>query len=1156
MALARSADLIGRREKEEKPLIGLERLFDSKNSAQVYLFDRAANGLYESGLSHLIYKYSPLFAKGELRSESQDLSLAGLDEIHEQYGEKGDSWRMKYVREKEAHKMGEIFFLPPKDVSKTTERQGFFGNLTASEHLDDLISLKNAAYNLLEGIGGLNASPSTHATDERSVMEMLYEGETEVKVYEDSWDHPKAYKSKEPLKPFLDDSIDSINKGLEALRELEAYNDPIFKTVFPDFAEFTAKVGKILKIILTPDLLDGKKKYPPMIGEIEDKNRNVYRSGPMEVLEDEIIQPYLLRMGASLEFAKKIKDEGWVKATFDKEKPSGYKKGWNVERPKEGQVKNDGTDDSSIAILSGANTSGKSFAMKTDFLLRIAGQSLGFVPAESANLRVFDNFIFIDRASTDSSNDLSAFMREVENWQAVLSVVNASCRLYVDEGYSTTSPKDQAKFLFATAECIKEKGGSTVLATHNDMVLERAERIPGIDIYHLLTEIGEDGELIRHFSLERGRSESYSVAVARTKKFPQEVLKWVEGYLKKAEFFLFSHSNFDYKDLEKFSEEEREKEKEKIGSLDHLFPAKPVNPLFHLLSVDPDFQVGRLFSHVVHKRKENISKFASVGRQKEFLDKMILWSGELSSKSVFERQKLIQELIEKNIWGSLHGLVDGAMALDVTFATLKDALEDGINQKLNPFRQTYPAHKYEPQFSVVSLDAAIAFLKIQKKISGGNFHFEALLDRFISLASTYKQVVNRVKSVEKNTELTEEESTMLLLAVDDKSKVPENATVGYLEDVVEELFGQVRDLGKDLPTIPLEKIDIGKIKKELQAMKDHSSVANALNDLPANLEKAKSLIAFLKTIDSIYLHQAANFLQKQIDENMALLNGEEVAEISEKDMKETEGTKFEHVGRRTFSMFGLMDEIGKDSPYVLALNQLDALSLFADIAVSEGFAKVEFNDTGKVEFRNAFSLFKKKTQEIRNSVSMDSNGRIQILTGPNGSGKTFYEKGAVVSVLMGLATGYAPAEFATMPIFDSVVYLDRVMEKQDDKLSAFSQELEYWKVLLSLLSSKGSVFTAVDEAFSSTSPTYQAAFTYGIIARFLQSNHFLMLSTHNHEVVDELQSQKAISASHFKFSVEDGRIEFNYKISEGHEQSHAVEVARKMGLPEEILQKT
>jgi DNA mismatch repair ATPase MutS len=61
----------------------------------------------------------------------------------------------------------------------------------------------------------------------------------------------------------------------------------------------------------------------------------------------------------------------------------------------------------------------------------------------------------------------------------------------------------------------------------------------------------------------------------------------------------------------------------------------------------------------------------------------------------------------------------------------------------------------------------------------------------------------------------------------------------------------------------------------------------------------------------------------------------------------------------------------------------------------------------------------------------------------------------------------------------------------------------------------------------------------------------MMLSTHNHGLIDR---QKAdIKPYHFKFDIRDGKVDYHYTLQEGHERSHALEVARTMDLPEEIL---
>lgn len=1157
----------------------LERAFHTQKPATIVLFDVTHYGSVDPRQSmwNLVHKYAPLFgSKGELTvgSRTDIYDLSAFERELQQYGKESDTDRMRFIRQDEAQYMARILFSPPTEPQQIQDRQELLEQLAISEQLDELIRLKNGAYGVLEGVGKFNAGYSKHVSDDRSLIKMLYDGETTVEVYDYYYAPPNFYDHKENLMPHVNTATGDIARGMKALHALTEHQEPAVRAVFGEIPTFTAQVQQELALFLPPDILKGgvEREYPffpdhENFSKWHDKNKTPYvEYDPLRELQSDILEPYLLRMGAALELAKKIRDESWGKVSFDPEKPVGYQQGWNLEKSKNSQVRNDSPEDAPIVLLSGANTSGKSFAMKSDFLIRIAGQSLGFAPAQAANLRPYESFIYLERGATDSSNDLSAFMREVQNWKLALPAIGAHSRLYVDEGYSTTSPQDQARLLFATAEYVKRNGGSVMLATHNDMVLDAAGGNPDMQTYHLAAEVDANGELVRHFRLEPGRSESLSFVVARMKDFPEGALSWAEGYLRRDSSLPVAMVANDYPTIEQFTTEERERRKAEVQSLQHLFPARPVNPVFRLLSIDPDFQIEGFFQHATHSREEKVMDFLSVRTQKELLGKMVVWSSELTPTEVLERQRLIGELLKEGAQQKVHEAIAQAAALDGTFATLKRAVKEGLNQGLNPFQEMpsergswgMDAEPSNPPFSSGGLQDAIAFLRILEKVSGAELQYGHLLSQFTSLASIYEQASKRVgkDKIWRGTELAENEKILLLLSTEGEERealaaVP--ATIAHLDSTVEKLFGRLQAIGKDLPPIPFESINIDEIKGELEALKERGVVAAALVALPENLEKARSLIALFRTTDSVYLHQTANFLEQQVDKNVAILNGKEVEEtaLTNEPTQDDRAPRFDHIGRR-----GSEGQRQERSPYGETLQQLDALCLFADIAQHEGFTPVQFNTTGEVQFREGFSLFKKKREEVKNTVSLNAGSeRVQFLTGPNGSGKTFYEKGAVASVLMGLATGYAPAEYATMPVFDGVAYLDRVVERQGDEFSAFSQEVEYWKQLLSLLGTKKSVFAAVDEAFSTTSPSYQAAFTYGVVSEFLQSPHFLLLSTHNHDVVNHLEDSQVslVNPYHFQFSTENGRVQYQYKLKEGHETSRAVEVARTMGLPEEIV---
>jgi hypothetical protein len=415
------------------------------------------------------------------------------------------------------------------------------------------------------------------------------------------------------------------------------------------------------------------------------------------------------------------------------------------------------------------------------------------------------------------------------------------------------------------------------------------------------------------------------------------------------------------------------------------------------------------------------------------------------------------------------------------------------------------------------------------------------------------------------------------------SGLPENFADLDTEKAFSVLVEQVQLITSKLPTIPFKQIDIEDIKEELKTLEvylgngekpkrkgeanEFSPLADmldialrglpgALLEIPSGLDSLRRLIPALRTRDSINLNQVSNLLDKYLADFNLLLITEDADTKEEATQSHAQNiSHLNHLRRVTNSLHP--DSSESDFVFKRTLRQLNSLTLFAALISEGNLTPVEFNETGEIELVNGFSIFSKQEGQVKNTISLGpKTERVQLLTGPNGSGKTHHEKGAVAAILMALATGYAPAEKATMPIFDSVVYLDRVTKKEDIDLSSFAQDVEYWNVLLPLLKSKKAVFVAVDEAFSTTSPYYQAALTYSVVAEVLKSPHFMMLATHNHDVVKRLEEAGTplVNPYHFKFGIQDGNIVYQYQRQPGHEASFGIEVARTMGLPAEITE--
>ena len=1179
------------------PYPTLEKLFSTNDAARIIILESASNGYRDPRISidTLADRYAGVFGKtgAPRKRKSHDFSLDDFQRDYEKelsdHAKPGDSYIMETVRKREANFMAKVLLSPSKDPEQVRQRQELIGRLASSDQLDDLIDLKDQTWQVFEGLWNFRQMLGNYRWEDTTLIEHYYAGTEFVPILANEYDRGSEVLEKEDVMEIVGEAVDRINGGLAGFAKLgDAFavlKDPFIRQAFSGIPGDIAKLQQEMATLIPFDKKPAEKgKYYPE--DKRDELEELFKS----------VEPYFFSFSAVLEFAKKIRDEGWQPVSFDASKPYEYAGGWNLEESKYGQIHNDGPVDAPITILSGANTSGKSFTMKSDFLIRVAAQSLGFAPARSGNLPHFDRFIFLDRAATNPQNDLSAFMREVENWKLALQDVNSKTRLYVDEGYSTTSPHDQASLLLATAGYIQERGGSVMLATHNDLLLDIAEQSPHMRVYNLQTEVGANGELVRHFKLQPGRSESLSYAVARAKQFPQTALAAVSDYLQRGRIEPSVFFGVDYPKLAAKTPEHREQEKQIASTLAQLFPNEPRDPLFHLFSLDYEMKPHGLLWHVARSMREETGGMHEPQELRSLIGQMILWQPSHTPEEILERQKIFEELTRDNIYGKLPPMVGQIGLLEETVALVGKYAREGVNKGLNPAQFSNDeiskiVKDIEYHLGPTQLDkltkAIDAYLGIQVKLFGDLPAVSDLKNRYAILGEVNSALIQRWQSYRENPLTDEEQERVKVVIGNNTENSAKRLTAKDLQVAAIQMVASLREISNQLPAVGVRDLPLADIAEELGVLETYhrggeekeerrnnrsgmmwkimefldlmqGGLPMAVGRLPVMMDHARALVQTLKSTDSVYLHQAANLIEGQLVKHEAILAGEAEAAVKEEIRSTIPGdavSSFNHLSRSSGSLFFGRRE-AKATPFKAALEQVEALAMFAEIIDKQGLAKVKFNDTGEVHFRNAFSVFKGKSEQVANDIDFSPNTtRVQLLTGPNGSGKTFYEKGAVAGVLMALATGYAPADEATMPVFDTVTYLDRVVEKQDSNYSAFSQELEYWKELLGVLSSRKDAFAVVDEAFSTTSPGYQAAFSSAVVAEVLNSPHFLMLSTHNHDAVSSLTSDgiPLIKSSHFVFDVKDHQIKYHYRLQEGHQTSHAVEVARTMGLPEEIL---
>ncbi|MFC2149674.1 hypothetical protein ACFLQ8_03130, partial [Candidatus Auribacterota bacterium] len=251
------------------------------------------------------------------------------------------------------------------------------------------------------------------------------------------------------------------------------------------------------------------------------------------------------------------------------------------------------------------------------------------------------------------------------------------------------------------------------------------------------------------------------------------------------------------------------------------------------------------------------------------------------------------------------------------------------------------------------------------------------------------------------------------------------------------------------------------------------------------------------------------------------------------------------------------------------IGKLMAILWYGYIIGEFDMARVDFSEDPEVIIEKGWSLVMSppergeprksvKDRQVANDVTFGLNEIIKILSGSNMSGKTFLLKMIIWNMLSAQVSGFAPAKSMKTSIFSRVIYLDRVTAKMFRDLSFYGHEVEFWKQFFKLFegSTKGPVLAlgVTDEAFSTTSPMYQSALSYGIAEEILMGNGFLAISSHNHSFIDAFVENypEKTKVYHLKTRIvkEDGKqkIYFDYELTPGHDLSNAIDVAEAMGL--------
>ena len=184
-------------------------------------------------------------------------------------------------------------------------------------------------------------------------------------------------------------------------------------------------------------------------------------------------------------------------------------------------------------------------------------------------------------------------------------------------------------------------------------------------------------------------------------------------------------------------------------------------------------------------------------------------------------------------------------------------------------------------------------------------------------------------------------------------------------------------------------------------------------------------------------------------------------------------------------------------------------------------------------------------------LQLDRRKHILVISGPNAGGKSVCLKTTgIVQYMFQCGFPVPVSEISELPVFRSI-YIDIGDEQSiDNDLSTYSSHLLNMKHMLAGASDRTLVL--IDEFGSGTEPNIGGAIAEAILERLLAKGCYGVITTHYANIKYYASSTEGIANGAMMFDVQQIRPLFRLEMGKPG-SSFAIEIARKIGLPEEII---
>lgn len=301
-----------------------------------------------------------------------------------------------------------------------------------------------------------------------------------------------------------------------------------------------------------------------------------------------------------------------------------------------------------------------------------------------------------------------------------------------------------------------------------------------------------------------------------------------------------------------------------------------------------------------------------------------------------------------------------------------------------------------------------------------------------------------------------------------------------------------------------------------------------------------------------------DYLRRQTLANAERFVNEELKEIELKILGADERARsleyelFQDLRREVTAATRRLQEIGS------ALGELDALLSLAEVGVRNGYCRPRIATDGKLELKAARHPVVEQCLPggtfVPNDCTLDPAGvRVQILTGPNMSGKSTYLRQTALIVLMAQIGSFVPAETAVVPLVDRIFTRIGAADDLAGGRSTFLVEMTETAEILRAATDASLLI--LDEVGRGTGTLDGQAIARAVLEYIHDRIRAKALfATHFHGLTALSEGRPGMANYNIAVLREGDEIRFCHRLQPGAaDRSYGIEVARLAGLPPAVL---